>query len=405
MPVRVIKSCFNFVLSVFFITYAFLPLSEASLTPIEISEGKREASSSGSWFNSLTKYREHLVEEYGTEFAFLVNYTQQIIIKSIRDQGKIRGVGYLNLEIEQRLWPGTATFIELESDKGRGVDQFISTFSGCNTNSGEDIDFYIPEFYIEQNLFTERISLSVGKLDLSDWFDGNLVAESGDTQFLSCALINSLTIPFPAKGLGARIEFKPYEWIYFESGASTARASSTKTGLSDGFNSVFFVNEIGLSPKIGSLKGNYRFIFHMNHEKLERIGGEGERSEDFGYGISFDQEIAKGITLFLRYGHADERVRDIKHFWSFGGQIIEPIPGRKFDCLGVGVARSIMGKDYREASEEEAARSETIYEVYYSYNLNSFLILTPNLQIVTNPNADKAAETALVCGLRFLLSF
>ena len=405
MPIRIIKSAIYLVLVVFFILYAFLPLCEASLTPIEISEEKREAPAGGSWFGSLTKYREHLVEEYGTEFAFFINYTQQIILKSSHDRGKSRGVGYLNLEIKQKLWQGAAAFIELESDKGRGVDKFISTYSGFNTNSGEDIDFYIPDLYIEQGLFTDKISISAGKLDLSNWFDGNLAAESGDTQFFSDALINSLTIPFPAKGLGATIKFQPYDWAYFESGASTARASSTKTGLSDGFNSVFFVNELGLSPEIGSLKGNYRVIFHMNHEKLERIDGDGERSGDLGYGISFDQEVAKGITLFLRYGHADERVREIKHFWSFGGQIIEPVPGRKFDCLGAGVARSIMGKDYRDVSKEEAARSETIYEVYYSYNLNSFFILTPNLQIVTNPSADKAAKTAVVCGLRFLLSF
>ena len=401
----IIKSCCHLAFYIFFIACALLPLSEASLTPIEIFEDKRETTASGPWFDSLSKYREHIVKEYGTEFAFLVNYTQQIILRSSRDKGKSRGVGYLNLEIEQRLWPGAAAFIELESDKGRGIDKFIPTFSGFNTNSGEDIDFYIPEFYLEQNLFAERISISAGKLDLSDWFDGNLAAESGDTQFLSSALINSLTIPFPSKGLGARIEFKPYRWIYFESGASTARASSTKTGLSDGFNSLFQVNEICLSPEIGSLKGNYRLIFHMNHEKLERIDGEGERSSDYGYGVSFDQEIAKGVTLFLRYGHADERVRDVKHFWSFGGQIIELIPGRKFDCLGVGVARSIMGKDYRDNSEEEViAQSETIYEVYYSYNFNN-LIITPNVQIVTNPNADKTAKTVIACGLRFLLSF
>ena len=403
---RMVRVSVYLILPIFFIAYTFIPLSEASLTPIEISEKKKEIPSVGSWPSKLNKYRNHLVEEYGTEFAILLNYSQQIIAKSSHDEGKSRGVGYLNLEVKQGLWQGSAAFIEFESDKGRGVDYFIPTFSGFNTNSGEDIDFYIPELYIEQNLFADKISISAGKLDLSNWFDGNVVAESGDTQFLSSALINSLTIPFPSKGLGATIKFKPYEWAYFQSGASTARASSTKTGVSDGFNSLFFVSEFGLSPKFGSLKGNYRFIFNMNHEKLERIDGEGEINNDFGYGLSFDQEVSDKVTLFLRYGRADERVREIKHFWSFGGQIIEPIPGRKFDCLGIGVAKSIMGQDYLNTGEEdEIARAETMYEVYYSYNLNSYFILTPNLQVVTNPNADKAAGNALVCGLRFLLSF
>jgi len=396
---------FCLLLVVFFVFCVFLPALEAALTPIEISEEKEAVPSSEQWFNNFTKYRESIIEKYGTEFAFLFNYTQQAIIRDTQNQGKSRGVGYLNLEIEQRLWPGAALFLEVESDDGIGVDKYIPTYSVFNSNYGEKIDIYVPELYLEQNLFADRILISAGKLDLSDWFDGNIAAESADTQFLSSALVNSLTIPFPAKGLGALAKVKPCAWFYFESGASTARASSTKTGLSDGFNSVFFVSELGLSPKFRSLKGNYRFIFHLNHEKLERIDEEGEEKDTLGYGISFDQEVTKQITLFLRYGRADSRVRDIKHFWSFGGQILEPIPGRTLDCFSIGVARSIMSDDYRSANEEIAARAETMYEVYYSYILNDLITLTPSLQVVTNPNADKTAKTAIVLGLRFLLSF
>jgi len=375
---------------------AFIPasLSEAALTPIEIAEEKEPAPSSGRWFND------------STEFALLVNYTQQAILRDTQNQGKSRGVGYLNLEIKQDLWPGGAVFMEVESDHGRGIDRFIPTYSVFNDNWGERIDIYLPELYMEQVLFQDKVSVAAGKLDLSCWFDGNIAAESADTQFLSSALVNNLTIPFPAKGLGALADLQPCEWLYFGAGAATARASSTKTGLSDGFNSAFFITELGLSPKIAGLKGNYRFIFHADHEKLKRLDGEGEKKDTFGYGVSFDQEITGHITLFLRYGRADETVYDIGHFWSFGAQLFEPIPGRKLDCLGIGVARSIMGEDYRSANEEEnASRAETMYEVYYSYNLNELVALTPSLQVVTNPNADKTAKTAIVLGLRFLLSF
>ena len=121
MAARIIKNGIYLAAAAFFIISAFPPLSEASLTPIEISEEKREPPSAGSWFIGLSKYRDHLVKEHGTEFAFLVNYTQQIIVKSSHDKGKSRGVGYLNLEIKQRLWQGAAAFIELEADKGRGL--------------------------------------------------------------------------------------------------------------------------------------------------------------------------------------------------------------------------------------------------------------------------------------------
>ena len=107
-----IKNFLNLLFFVFFVMCVFLLLSEAGLTPIEISEEKRETPTAGSWFSNLSEYRDHLIEEHGTEFAFLLNYTQQMITRSSHDQGKSRGVGYLNLEIEQKLWPGGAAFVE-----------------------------------------------------------------------------------------------------------------------------------------------------------------------------------------------------------------------------------------------------------------------------------------------------
>ncbi|MDD5665324.1 MAG: carbohydrate porin [Candidatus Omnitrophota bacterium] len=396
---------FYAVLSLIFILFFTLPCAQANLTPIEISETKETIPSSDEWLNNLSKYREGVVEEYGTEFAFLFNFTQQAILRDASNQGKSRGVGYFNLEIKQRLWRNAAVFMEVESDRGMGIDKFIPTYSVFNSNYGKDVDIYIPEFYLEQNLFSDKISLSFGKLDLSDWFDANTAAESADTQFLSSALVNNLAIPFPSKGLGGLVGFMPYEWLYFQSGAATARASSTKTGLSNGYNSTFFINELGLSPKTGELKGNYRVIFYLNHEKIERIDEEGEKKNTLGYAVSFDQEITKKITLFFRYGNADEKVWDIKHFWSFGGQILEPVPGRKLDYLGIGMACSIMGDDFRSINEETASRAETMYEIYYSYSLSPLINLTPSLQVVNHPNADKSAKTAVVLGLRFLLSF
>ena len=358
-------------------------------------------------FRDFNRARDNFAQKYGTRFGFVFNYTQQVIMHSQHDEGKSRGLWYWNLDLAQALWPGGSLVVEFEVDKNKGVDKFLPTFSEFNINTGENTNLYIPELYLEQELFKERIYLAAGKLDLSDWFDANEVANCGDTQFLSTALIGTQTIPFPRKGIGAMMLFKPWDWVYFESGAATARATSTKTGLSDAFNSTFFINEFGFSPKFGSLQGNYRFIFYLNYQELARINDEeeGVKNKDFGFALSFDQAITERISLFLRYGFADHEVRDIAYFWSAGGQITEPIPGRKFDCLGIGMARSIMGDDYRTANEPEVAYAETMYEIYYSYYLNDLITLTPNIQVVTNPYADKTAPDELVCGIRFLLCF
>jgi len=384
------------------------PLCHAAITPARITEEtaqKIESSLRPSWLKSFEQSRQEFAQKYGTSFAFLFHYDQQLILSAKRDSGKSRGLCYWNLEVIQQLWPGGSLAGELEVDRGRGVDKFLPSFSGFNTNSGNNLDLYVPELYFQQSLAQEKFFLAAGKLDLSDWFDDSAVAGSGDTQFLSDSLINNPTIPFPSKGLGALASFKPRDWLYVQAGAATAKAVSSKTGLSEGFNSTLFLGEFGLTPAFGKLQGNYRFIFHLTHQTLNYIDESGTKKDTCGFALSFDQALTERITLFARYGFTNPKVRSIEHFWSLGGQLAEPLVGRKYDCLGFAVAQSITGKDYRDYNGPDTANSETIYELYYSYDLNHILTFTPNIQVMANPNADKTAITAVVAGVRVLCSF
>lgn len=245
--------------------------------------------------------------------------------------------------------------------------------------------------------------MAAGRLDLSDWFDNNEAASSGDMQFLSSALVGNLTLPFPQKGLGAIAGFKPVDWFYFQAGASDAKSVSTRVGLNNAFRGAFFISEFGFSPKIRGFRGNYRFIVNSDREKLERVDDTGDKGEDYGYALSFDQQIAKHITLFCRYGFADRRVRDIQHFWSVGGQVSEPIPGCQDDVFGIGIAQSILGRDYRQACEKASA--ETMYEIYYNFSLHPFVKIIPNIQIATHPDAERDSSCNVVAGSRLVILF
>ena len=37
---------------------------------------------------------------------------------------------------------------------------------------------------------------------------------------------------------------------------------------------------------------------------MEHIDGSGEKDQDYGYALSFDQQVTKRVTLFCRYGFA-----------------------------------------------------------------------------------------------------
>ena len=406
------KMKFSAVSSIFLVslTLSFFKwdISYASLPPAEVSEEeaeKIEAAPSEEWLKKLDKSRQEFADRYGTYLGFLFHYDRQFILSAKNDKGRSAEVVYWNLEVVQRLWPGAALNAELETDRGKGVDKFLPTFSVFNTNSGDNVDFYIPQLYLEQNFCSEKGLLLAGKLDTSDWFDGNAVAEDGDTQFLSCVLVNNVAIPFPSKGLGAVLKFQPYAWVYLETAAATAEASVTKTGLGDGFNSQFFITELGFSPVFRQLQGNYRFIFHLTHDRLEYVDESASKNDTAGFALSFDQQITRRISLFARYGFQNPKVRDIQYFWSVGGQLTEPFAGRKYDCLGAAVAQSITGKDYRLYNGAGTASAETLWEVYYSYDFNHFLVFTPNIQVVHNPDADRTLSTEVVAGIRVICAF
>jgi high affinity Mn2+ porin len=389
------------------VLFSSLRICLASSLPLTISKDLEKRPVKEPLAESFIRYREEFAKKYGTEFAFLINYQQQEILYSKHNTGNSRMLWYWNLEVNQRLWKGAALTFELEVDKNKGVDKFIPTFSLFNTNTGDNAGLYVPRLELTQSLYADKISITAGKLDLSDWFDCNELANSGDMQFVSDALVNNLAIPFPSKGLGVMAGFKPNDRFYFQAGASTARAAYTKTGLSDGFNSTFFINEFGFTPQFRNLKGNYRFIFYLNHRKFNLIDDEeAEKRQQSGFAVSFDQEVIKDkLGLFLRYGFADRRVYEIENFWSCGFQISEPLAGRKYDFIGFGVAQSLTGENYRTFNEPGVAHCETMYELYYSYYINNAFILTPNLQVVVDPYADKTADCAVVCGLRGIVSF
>jgi len=382
--------------------------SYAALTPEAITEKTTqeiEASPGQSWFKNFDQQRDEFSRKYGTSFAFLFHYDQQYIISAEQNSGRGAGLCYWNLEVIQKLWKGGALTTELEVDRGKGVDKFIPSFSFFNSNSGDNIDLYLPKLYLSQGLEEDKVYLAAGKLDLSDWFDGSAVASSADTQFVTNSLVNNPVIAFPVPGIGAMFILKPYEWLYFQAGAATAKSVRTQTGLRDGFNSTFFINELGLTPKFGNLQGNYRFIFNLTRRKLDYIDESGTKNNTRGFALSFDQQLSERFTMFARYGFQNPKVNSLKHFWSAGAQLSEPLPGRKFDCLAFAVAESVTAADYREYYGSDIISKETIWELYYSYDHNHILIFTPHLQILSHPNADKTARNAIVAGVRLLVSF
>jgi hypothetical protein len=385
----------------------FFSIACAEDTPLELSDEVRKSivteAAPKSWLREFEDWRDGVTDKYGTRFAVIINSQVQSSLYSKENEGITRAAWYYNIAIEQRLWRDSRLHFELEGGHNKGINKYFPTFSVLNSDAGELSYAYVTKLYLNQAFFNKKAFAAAGRLDLSDWFDVNAAANSSDTQFLASALVNNLTIPFPQKGLGAIINFAPRDWFYIQAGASDAKSVSTMVGLKDCFRGSFFIGEFGFLPKIRGQQGNYRFIFHYNHQKLGLISGDGSVRHDHGAALSFDQQVNRHLILFCRYGFAEQKVRKIWHFWSLGAELAEPIPGRFRDRLGLGMSQSIFGNDYRQA--DSAAQAETIYELYYNFHALPFFQVVPNLQIVTHPDADKDQSAIVIAGARAVVIF
>ncbi|MFC1576213.1 carbohydrate porin [Candidatus Omnitrophota bacterium] len=387
------------------VSYGRMPTSRLSRKRTELFKPLLPNTDLQRAIERLRQTRDDFEKKYGTYFSFLVNYQFQDALASERNEGNARNSWYYSIDIEQRLWEGASGEVEIEGDFGKGIDPLLPTFAGLNGAATADSSLYIPRYFLTQKAWDERIRFSFGKIDLSDWFDQNEVASSNDTQFLSNALANNLIIPFPGKGLGCWANFKFLDWVYIRSGFSDAAAISNQPGFRWPLRNPFFINELGLTPKIGSLQGNFRFIYWINFQKREFLNGEGSYNNDNGFGVSFDQEVLENTSLFFRYGYAQQKVRSVDNFWSIGGQTRGLFTGRKYDVLGFAMTQSLTGDAFQKNSGYPTGSAETLFETYYRFEFYKTLTVTPDLQVVIDPAAQKKAKCDVVGGVRVALIF
>ncbi len=355
------------------------------------------------WLDLTGTWRDDLAETTGTSVALAVNYTGQIALESERNEGKPRSAFSYELGVEQRLWSGASLYVSGEGGAGDGIDELVDTLLGFNGDAGEPRCIYVGKAFLTQTLLDDRLILVGGKLDLTDFFDASEVANDEDTQFLAPALVNNPAIPFPDYGWGAVVRAELAEWLYLMAGVGDAQAIATRTGFNTAFHGPddsFSIYEVGLTPEICGRPGNYRLMFWYDPQPLETIDGTGTVRDDTGFALSFDQEVTDRVSLFFRYGFAHERVREIEHFWSLGGQLAEPIPGRSEDVFGAGMAQAILGDDFRKA--EGLDDTETQFELYYSAKITDYLFLTPHTQVILDPVTTPDEDCAVVAGVRAL---
>jgi hypothetical protein len=240
----------------------------------------------------------------------------------------------------------------------------------------------LREVWLRTELFSNRLFLTTGRLDLTNYFDKNAFSNDESTQFLSDALVNNQMLGLGSNGTGVAAEFDPKNGFRLKFGLQ--QSNDDATNLSE---SLFTLSEVGYTFTPFSLpEGSYRLWFRTDNTSL---------STRKGVGFSIDQKLTSAVGLFGRYGTQDLEDDGRDHYWSAGVGFQNGLNFNPQDTWGIGYAHMEMETGYREK----------LVEGYYNLLLTDRLRLSFHLSHVLDTPAVGEKFGYLLPGVRLQAAF
>ena len=352
--------------------------------------------------------------KFGVSSTFVGQYASNTDLAGEEGGDQTDGSYSLDLEIEKEFNDWGLAFLHLETGDGAGVDRNYSMFSQLNRDADDSGDLLtLTELWYEHYLFDGQVTLGFGKLDPTCYVDQNEIANDETAQFLGHMFRNSPVIEFPDNHLGVRTTITPDIAPWMEIDAGFIDGDGNGDDLTD---HGFIYSQINFKPLFlgEEYPGNYRFYYwrnDTNHSSYLNPRKNWEAGD--GFGISIDQQIFDGVTLFSRFGWQDKEVYMLETAWSIGSQIDGMHWGREEDYFGIAFGQAIPGGDYKNENTlidgiTRNAGNEEHLELYYAFKANDHITISPDLQIVWDPNGGDGALTksyAIIAGARIQLDF
>lgn len=264
----------------------------------------------------------------------------------------------------------------------------------------------------------ETLEVNFGKIDPFVFFDQNAAAGDETLQFLNSAFVHNPLldaggdIGVDANGFapGFRLSYsnatqKPQTWRLslgvFGAGAKGANYERSLT------SPLLMLQAETEQRMLGGLAGNYRIYAWSNPQAAhfdETISAPQRHS---GWGISADQRVGDGVTLFGRYGQQMQGNVLFDRALTLGAEVNGSYWSRGADRLGLAAGWLKTSSDYRAFSANAApvSAAERVAELYYRFHINQQFQLSPGFQYIANPGGDRSASAVKVLGLRAQIAY
>jgi len=259
----------------------------------------------------------------------------------------------------------------------------LTLLNGYTARLVRQNELNLREAWLRTELFGQKLALSAGRLDLTNYFDQNALANDESTQFLSDALVNNQMLGLATNGTGVAAEFDAKTGLRLKFGFQ--QSNTDATNLSD---SMYTLSEVGYTFTPFALpEGTYRVWFRTDNTEQAAIRK--------GAGISLDQKLTPVVGLFGRYGTAEVDGGERDHFYSAGVGFQNGLIFNPQDMWGVGYSQMDLASGEREK----------LVEGYYNFLLTERLRLSFHLtHVLDRPDSDTKFGY-LLPGIRFQAAF
>ena len=421
----------------------------ASRVP-NLETGRERDHLTGDWSGFRTDWFERGVHfQAGHSAEILVNTSGGIRTGSVYN-------GLLELGIELDLetmvdWRGTSFNLSALYPHGRGLtENHVGDLATISNIDAYD-SFRLFEFWLQQTVWDERISLRIGQLSADEEFALGELSNVFLNGTFGMPAILSLNVPlpeYPAAAPGARLRLHAGSGYYAQAGVydgnpdpGDARGNPLnnhgvriQVNREEGMLSMF---EIGYHNHDSAewLPATYRFGAWLHTADFDDVrddtsglsladpAGTGmPRSHNNNWGLyaGINQPLwhessgDQGLGVFWR-GAVTPSDRNLISAYMDGGFLYAGLfPGRDDDRFGVGVAwlrvsNSERGRvtddNFFTGSAAPIPDEEVVFEITYAAVLRPWWTLQPDVQWVHHPGGSDAVDDAWVVGIRSSLAF
>jgi high affinity Mn2+ porin len=350
-----------------------------------------------------------------------------------------------------RLWQGGELYLNPELAQGFGLNSTLG-LAGFPNGEAQKGGAPFPRFRAQRYYFRQtlglggeqedvpdaanqlagkrdidRITLTVGRFAIGDFFDGNSYAKDPRADFMNWAMWSSAAYDFPADlpgfTRGAIVELNRKDWairggLFQVPSQPNSDILTFKTGGAV----VEFEERHQIFDQPGKLRlgafanrgntGSYRGALAIEatdptldiNDVMASIRRDNLK---YGFYINGEQQVATDLGIFARASWNDGQneilsFTDIDRSISAGVSIKGSYWGRANDTIGVGGAINGLSGAHRDflaaggnglliGDGRLNYRTERILESYYAYAIDKNFTLTADYQLIVNPayNADR----------------